>query len=379
LAVLVTGVGYLGAALAARLLDAGERVVALDNGFSTDLAAVARLAESGDFELVQGSVTSPRAVARAFSRGPFTVVYHLAAQASGYAAPRYPRYTETTNLSGPRVVLDATVRHQVPCVVYGSSFRVYGAVLPPVVDETTPYGPQGDLAHLSHIYGEKLLELYAGRHALTAVAVRAAVVYGLGPVVKTDYRYTTVPNKYCLQAVRGEPLAVYPGAATPTAFIHIDDAAVALMVAASAPWPRGFQVATAAGEVRTVPEVAALVVEAGRPRGLTTAIKQAAPSSPPAGASRGNLAVTTSPHSPSLAPPDPGSGLLRPPQDWGAGGGDFSLRDWGATRQAVSVAEGADSRPVVRSRLTALGWQPTRTIADSVGEMLDYFRAREPT
>src|SRR5437764_449327 len=81
-AVLVTGVGYIGAALAARLLRAGERVVALDNGFATDLAAVAQLADLGDFELVRGSVTIARDVARAFARGPFDVAYHLAARAS---------------------------------------------------------------------------------------------------------------------------------------------------------------------------------------------------------------------------------------------------------------------------------------------------------
>jgi UDP-glucose 4-epimerase len=354
-AVLVTGVGYMGAALAARLLRAGERVVALDNGFATDLSAVAGLAELGDFELVQGSVTSPRAVARAFALGPFDVVFHLAAQASGHAAPRCPRYTESTNLTGPRVVFDAAGHHAVPRVVYSSSFRVYGGRLPPLVDEATPYGPQADLAHLSHIYGEKLLELYARRHALTGVAVRAAVVYGIGPVTKTDYRYTTVPNKYCLQAVRGEPLAVYPGAATPTAFVHLDDACAALIAAAAAPWPPDFHVATAASEVCTVPEVAALVADAGRARGLTVGIKHH--SSPtPARPSSGACPHAEAP-AVSMAPTitvDPGFALDCPPQDWGA------------------------DRPVIRSRLAVLGWQPTRTLADSVGEMLDYFRAREP-
>jgi len=324
-AVLITGAGYVGAALAARLLRAGERVVALDNGFATDRAAVAQLAELGDFTLCAGSVASPRAVARAFACGPFDVVYHLAAQASAPAAARQPRYTETTNLTGPRVVLDAVVRHAVPHVVYASSFRVYGAVLPPEVAETTPYGPQRDLVHLSQVYGEKLLELYAQHHALTAVAVRLAVVYGVGPVMRTDYRYLAVPNKFCLQAVRGEPLVVYPGAATPTAFIHVADAAAALQAAATAPWPAGFHVANAAGEVRTVPEVAALVAAAAA-RGLPGQV--ATPPAPPADS----------------------------PQDWGAGG----------------------AIPLIHSRLAALGWRPTRTLADSVGELLDYYRAREP-
>lgn len=337
MAVLVTGVGYLGAALAARLLRAGERVVGLDNGFATDPAAVERLHALGDFTLVRGSVTAPRAVARAFGLGPFDVVYHLAAQASVPVAARRPRYTETTNLTGPRIVLDAAVRYAVPRIVYGSSLRVYGPVLPPLVEESTPYGPPADLAHLSHEYGEKLLELYARRHALIAIAVRLAVVYGVGPVTKTDYACMTVPNKFCLQAVRGEPLAIYPGAATPTAFIHLDDACAALEAAAAAAWPPGFYAANAAGEVCTVPEVAALVAAcAHRPRPCDR---------PAVGA--------------------PAASSVDSPHYWGA-------------RGAVPPRPGAeDATPVVRSRLAALGWRPTRTLADTVGELIDYFGARE--
>ncbi len=332
-AVLVVGAGYVGAALASSLLRLGERVVGLDNGFSTDLAALARLGGDGDFELVHGSVTSPRAVGQAFARGPFAIVFHLAAQASA-ALTRRPHYTELTNLSGPRLMLDAALRHQVPRVVYASSFRVYGHALPTTLDESTAYGPQRDLVHLSQIYGEKLLELYAARAPLLAVAVRLAIVYGVGPVMKTDYLRMTVPNKFCLQTVRGEPLQVHPEATTPTAFIHLDDATAALRAAGAAPWPPGFHAANAAGEVCTVPELAATVAAAASCRGLHASIR--APADPPSG--------------------DPPHGAARvdasgAAQHWAGRGG--------------------------ASRLHATGWQPTRTLANTVGDLIDYFRARE--
>jgi UDP-glucose 4-epimerase len=334
LAVLVAGVGYIGAALAASLLRAGERVVALDNGFSTDLAAVAALAREGDFHLVRGSVTMTRDVGRAFGSGPFEVVYYLAAQASAAVAREQPRYTERTNLTGPRVVLDAVVRHQVPRVVYASSIRVYGTVLPALVDETTPYGPQPDLTHLSQVYGEKLLETYARPHGFVGVAVRLAVVYGTGPVTKSDYPVMTVPNKFCLQAIRGESLQVYPGAATPTAFIHLHDACTALQAAASAPWPAGLQAANASGEVCTVPDVAGLVAQTARARGLGAVVR-------------------------STAEPAPAPG--QPPV---------------AAAHAPQPSEPA-AQPRIQSRLHTLGWRPTRTLADSVGDILDYFRTQE--
>jgi UDP-glucose 4-epimerase len=334
LAVLVAGVGYIGAALAASLLRAGERVVALDNGFSTDFAAVAALAREGDFHLVRGSVTETRDVSRALRRGPFEVVYYLAAQASAAVAHEQPRYTERTNLTGPRVVLDAVVRHQVPRVVYASSIRVYGTVLPALIDETTSYGPQPDLTHLSQVYGEKLLETYARPHGFVGVAVRLAVVYGVGPVTKTDYPVMTVPNKFCLQAIRGEALQVYPGAATPTAFIHLDDACSALRAAASAPWPAGFHAANASGEVCTVPEVAGLVTQVARARGLSAVVCSAAQPAPTPD-----------------QPPIPAA--------------------------HASQADEPTAQPRVQSRLHGLGWRPTRTLADSVGDILDYFRTQE--
>jgi len=218
------------------------------------------------------------------------------------------------------------VRHGARRVVYASSLRVYGPVLPPRVDESAPYGPQGDLAHLSHVYGEKLLELYARRAELCGVAVRLAVVYGLGPVTKTDYRFMTVPNKFCLQAVRGEPLEVYPGAATPTGFIHLADACAALRAAAAAPWPAGFHAANAAGEIRTVPEVAAAVAQAARARGLDAQIR-------------------------------------------GAGDADASPD---AAPQPLAAGAGV----AIHSRLDAVGWRPERTLATSLEAMLDYFQAR---
>src|SRR5205823_9709836 len=129
-----------------------------------------------------------------------------------------------------------------------------------------------DLAHLSHIYGEKLLELYARGGLLRGVAVRLGVVYGVGPVMKTDYRFMTVPNKFCLQAVRGESLQVYAGAATPTAFIHLADACTALRAAGDLDWRERFTVANAAGEVRTVPEVAGTVARVAASLGLRVAV-----------------------------------------------------------------------------------------------------------
>src|SRR2546430_4628630 len=79
----------MASALAEELLRRGETVVALENGFSSDAAALARLAAAG-VTIIAGDVTEPADVERAFVRaaGPIETVYHFAAQASAHPEDR---------------------------------------------------------------------------------------------------------------------------------------------------------------------------------------------------------------------------------------------------------------------------------------------------
>jgi nucleoside-diphosphate-sugar epimerase len=321
---LITGIGYIGAALAEALLAAGERVVGLENGFSTVPAAVTRLAKHPRFTLVRGSINSTRSIERAFvaatdpdgdRRGP--VVYHLAAQASAHPQAAPPSYTEATNLAAPRLVYEAAARHGAGAFVYGSSFRVYGDELSGSVGESTPYGFIGDLSHLSKVYAEKLLEMYAVPDGVPVANVRLGVVYGLGPVMKDDPRFLTVPNLFCLRTVAGQPLMVHAGANRPIGFLHLDDAVKALRLSAEIARSRekGAWPINAVSEVLGVGEVAAIVEREARARGLSPKID--------------------------------GAGPLTGPR-------------W-------SVA----------SSLDAAGFRATRSMQESLGEILDYYRSRQ--
>ncbi|MBI3970017.1 MAG: NAD(P)-dependent oxidoreductase [Chloroflexi bacterium] len=321
--VLIFGTGYLGAALAADRLARGRRVVGLDNGFSTDRAALERLASDagGRFTLLAGDVRSAADVERAFAAAaPVETVFMLAAQASAHPQAAPPEYTEETNLRGPRLVFEAALRHDNPPVIYGSSFHVYGSALEGRVDEDRRYGAVRDLSHLSKIYVEKLAEMYALGRGLRVAPVRLGVVYGVGPVTKQEPRFVTVPHAFCLRALAGEALEVHAGGLRPMAFVHLDDAVDALLRAA--PDESGgradsgvYAPANAASEVATVTVVARLVEQAAAARGL---------------------AVT-----------------VRLPE----GGGQPSF--------------------AVHSRLFAAGWQPRRTLAAAVPEILAHYRARQ--
>ncbi|MAG35430.1 MAG: hypothetical protein CL878_04170 [Dehalococcoidia bacterium] len=273
--VAITGLGYFGSLLAQRLLSAGNRVVALENGFATDAAAAASLGQQPGCNVIEGSVCDLDTVEALFADEQVQCVVHLAAQASAHPDAASPAYTEEVNLRGPRIVLDAMIRHSVPRMVYASSFRLYGRALAGTITEDTPPGEQSDLSHLSKLYAEHLQAMYARSHDLTTISLRFGLAYGLSPVMKTDPRFMTAPNLFCLQAVHGEPLHLHETARQATALVHVDDAVRLLAAAADRPLASGHHVYNAAAEVASVGEVARSVQRAGQRRGL--AVRLAGP------------------------------------------------------------------------------------------------------
>ncbi len=270
MASLVTGIGYMGAALVEALLARGERVIGLENHFSTDDTVITNLRAAG-LTLVEGDVADPAAVAAAFAHGPIDTVYHFAAQASANPAAASAAYTERTNLQGPRVVLDAMVEHGATTMIYASSFKVYGEPLHGTIDETHPYGVFRDLSHLSKVHAEKLLEMYCGLHGLRGISLRFGIVYGLGPIFKTDQRFMTAPNKFCQQVILREPLQVLGGGRNASAWLHLADA-TACTVAAAQHAPDGYTPCNVVGEIASVAQVATLVQEIATARGLPVTI-----------------------------------------------------------------------------------------------------------
>ncbi|MBI2942403.1 MAG: NAD(P)-dependent oxidoreductase [Chloroflexi bacterium] len=272
---LILGPGYIGSALAQRLLAAGRPIVALDNLFSTDPAVIERFSRSPDFRFVEGSIADPAALDAAFEAAqPVETIYLLAAQSSGHAEAASPEYTEETNLRGPRLVVEALTRalaHSSPVLVYASSLKILGEPLPPVVAEDGAYGVQTDLAHLSKVYVEKLLEMEAWRRGMAAVALRIGLVYGVGPVVKRDPRFMTAPNKFCQQAIRGETIRVTGGG--PVGLIHVADAAAALEAARRLAPASGYRAVNAPAEVVTIAAVARLVVAIAARHGISPSVE----------------------------------------------------------------------------------------------------------
>jgi nucleoside-diphosphate-sugar epimerase len=243
---LVLGAGYIGGDVARLALARGDEVVLADNWYATDRAQ----AEGLGARVETVDIRERDAVAALLAE-PFDRVVFLAAQASRPLSVTEPDYTEQTNLTGTRLVAEGVPPGTI--VAFGSSLHVYGGGprLSGEIGADHPYGPQDDLAHLSKIYGELVLDMHARRIGYELATLRLGIVYGPSPVEHDRPESQTVVDKFRKLAASGSVLTIDDPAAT-IGVVHVEDAARILLEA-------GPGAANVVAETVTVGDVAALV------------------------------------------------------------------------------------------------------------------------
>lgn len=256
---LILGSGYLGGAIAARALDAGDEVVLADNWFATERAQTAAL-EARGARVLDLDIRDPDALDVALAE-PHDVLHLTASQASRPLSFADPDYTEETNVLGIRRVAE---RARAP-VVFASSLHVYGGPLTGAVGAERPYGEQGDLAHLSKVHNELALKLFARRTGFALALLRLGIVYGPGPIEHDRPESVTVVDKFRRLAAAGEPLPLDDGGRATIGVVHLDDAARIFHACR----PDAITAANVAAETITVGDVAALA-EGRAPAGEAT-------------------------------------------------------------------------------------------------------------
>lgn len=150
--VLVTGAaGFVGRALVQRLVQAHAsgarplaRLTTLDLTTLDLTTGPAPGAAAGLLHALEGSIADAAVVRRAFAE-PVDLVFHLASVPGGTAEQQYALGRDV-NLHGTLHLLEACAAQAqrggpVPRVVFASTVGVFGAPLPPVVDDDTPPCP----------------------------------------------------------------------------------------------------------------------------------------------------------------------------------------------------------------------------------------------
>ena len=220
--ILITGAaGFIGSALAWRLLDRGERVTGLDNlnDYYDVRLKEARLArtERRGFDFIKGDITDRAAMAKLFEKQRFDAVVHLAAQAGVRYSIENPYAYIDANLVGFGHILEGCRQGKVGHLVFASSSSVYGS------HARLPFSERDNVDHPVSLYAatkkanELMAHCYAHLFRLPCTGLRFFTVYG--PWGRPDMALF----KFTRGILAGEKLPVYNHGKMVRDFTYVDD------------------------------------------------------------------------------------------------------------------------------------------------------------
>ena len=221
--VFVTGAaGFIGAALAIRLLERGDEVVGIDNldpyyDVSLKQARLERVKAFAGFRDVRAGIADRTAVAELFARERPDAVVNLAAQAGVRYSMENPHAYVDANLVGFINVLEGCRRHGVGHLVYASSSSVYGA------NRALPFSVRHNVDHPLSLYAatkkanELMAHSYSHLYGLPATGLRFFTVYG--PWGRPDM----APIRFTRNILEGRPIDVFNHGRHRRDFTYIDD------------------------------------------------------------------------------------------------------------------------------------------------------------
>lgn len=221
--ILVTGTaGFIGAALAERLLERGDEVRGIDNHndyYDPALkeARLARFVDHPGYTHQRADLADASAVQQAFADFQPQRVVNLAAQAGVRYSLKNPQAYVSSNLVGFTHVLEACRHSGVEHLVYASSSSVYGA------NRKLPFAVEDAVDHPVSLYAatkkanELMAHTYSHLYGLPTTGLRFFTVYG--PWGRPDMS----PMLFADRISRGEPIDVFNFGNHSRDFTYVDD------------------------------------------------------------------------------------------------------------------------------------------------------------
>ncbi len=220
---LIGGGGYIGSALLPKLLGRGYRVRLLDSFIYGD-EPIAALLGHPNLELIRADFRQVDEVVRA-SRGVDSVI-HLGAIVGDPACALNEQLTVEINLVATRTIAEIANGSGIRRLLFASTCSVYGAA-DELLDEGSALNPVSLYAK-SKIASEQVL-LGMRSSGFSPVILRFGTIYGLSGRTRFDLVVNLLAAK---AAVDGE-IPVF-GSDQWRPFVHVDDAARALVLALEA-------------------------------------------------------------------------------------------------------------------------------------------------
>jgi len=221
--VLVTGAaGFIGFALARRLLEGGRAVVGVDsvNDYYDPALKEARLAvlrQFRQFSFQKINLANRSSVETVFRDVEFGPVVHLAAQAGVRYSLQNPHAYLDANLAGFLNVLEGCRRRNTEHLIFASSSSVYGA------NERLPFSVHDNVDHPVSLYAatkksnELMAHAYSHLYGLPTTGLRFFTVYG--PWGRPDMAMYI----FARAIAEGEPIRLFNYGRMRRDFTYVDD------------------------------------------------------------------------------------------------------------------------------------------------------------
>jgi len=221
--VLITGsAGFIGSALAMRLLERGDEVIGIDNlndyyDVALKEARLARTLEYTRYTDIRLDLEDREGMADAFRRHRPERVVNLAAQAGVRYSLENPLAYIDTNLLGFANILEGCRHNGVEHLVYASSSSVYGA------NTNMPFSVHDNVDHPVSLYAatkkanELMAHTYSHLYRIPVTGLRFFTVYG--PWGRPDMAYFS----FTRNILAGKPINVFNNGNHSRDFTYIDD------------------------------------------------------------------------------------------------------------------------------------------------------------
>jgi len=226
--VLITGgAGFIGSHLAEHLIARGDEVYALDDLSTGRVQNLANLKDNPNFHLIVDSVLHPAVVNELVNK--VDVVYHLAAAVGVKTIVEQPVRTLRVNLGGTGVVLDACCKFQRPVLVTSTSevYEDHRSETPLHESSRRIYGAttQKRWAYADSKAMDEFLALaYHEEFELETVIVR--LFNTVGP--RQSGQYGMVIPRFVERALTDETIEIYGDGEQTRCFCHVADTVRAL-------------------------------------------------------------------------------------------------------------------------------------------------------
>ncbi len=218
---LVTGAaGFIGAAVAERLLAGGHTVVTIDN-LSTGY--MERIPKGAVF--VQGDVADKKALSQ-MDNETFDAIIHIAGQSSGEISFENPVYDLQTNTQSTLLLLDLARRIGCKKFIYASTMSVYGDHQPPQCKENAENLPKSFYA-VGKIASEHYMRIYAEQFGIACTALRLFNTYGIGQNLRNLKQ--GMASIYLAMAINDHRIVVKGSKDRFRDFVYIDDVVEAIV------------------------------------------------------------------------------------------------------------------------------------------------------